>query len=52
MCSAGGHDDSVLKDWHQERLYLLLLFRREALVQQPQTLLEGGGSLKPESAVI
>lgn len=51
MSSGGVHKDTVLKNRDQNRLYLLLLFKRKPFVQQPQTLLEGAGSLKPESPV-
>lgn len=50
--SAEVHKDAVLKNRDQKRLYLLLLRKGKRFLQQPQTLLEGGGNLKPESLVV
>lgn len=50
--SAEVHKDAVLENREQKKLYLLLLCKGKRFLQQPQTLLEGGGNLKPESLVV
>ena len=50
MSSAGVHEDIILNR-DQNRLYLLLLFKSKPFIQQPQTLLDRGGSMKPVTRV-